>query len=279
MSDTPPHPPPVASPDALRAIAIDVASEAGALLVAARGGGTQLGQLAAGATRKSSRTDLATDADRASEELVRTMLAAVRPDDALLGEEGGARPGTSGLTWVVDPLDGTTNFVYDFPLWSVSVAVVDDAGTVAGAVHHPLGGETFSAARGRGAWLGDRWLEARPAPPLAEALVGTGFAYDAGLRASQARLLATVLPAVRDIRRGGSAALDLCWLAAGRLDGFYEAGLKPWDRAAGLLVAHEAGIASTDLDGVVPGETTLVAAVPGLVGALAELLGRAASAR
>ncbi|HVC25162.1 MAG TPA: inositol monophosphatase family protein [Acidimicrobiales bacterium] len=265
--------------DALRDLAREVAVAAGELLLTARAGGDGLGRLATDATRKSSRTDLATDADRASEELVRAMLGRARPHDAMLGEEGGSRPGTSGLTWVVDPLDGTTNYVYDFPLWSVSVAVVDRAGPLAGAVHQPLSGETFSAARGRGASLDGRELVARRAPPLADALVGTGFSYDAGVRAAQAALLTTVLPAVRDIRRGGSAAIDLCWLAAGRLDAFYEAGLKPWDRAAGLLVAHEAGIASLELDGVVPAGATLVAAAPDLLAGLAALLARAAPAR
>nr|MDA8292501.1 inositol monophosphatase family protein [Actinomycetota bacterium] len=245
---------------------------AGDLLLAARDDGAGLSRLASAATRKSSRTDLATDADRASEELVRSRIAASRPGDAILGEEGGTVAGTTGLTWVVDPLDGTTNFVYDLPLWTVSVAVADSSGTLAGAVHHPLGDETFSAARGLGAALGDRPLRARAAPVLSEALVGTGFSYESRRRSDQARVLGSVLPAVRDIRRGGSAALDLCWLAAGRMDAFYEAGLKPWDRAAGLLVAHEAGIASCDLDGPAPGETTLVAAPPGLLDELAALL-------
>lgn len=267
------------SGEELRLLAVEVATAAGALLLAARRGDGAVERLATGATRKSSRTDLVTDADRASEELVVSALAASRPGDAILGEEGGARPGTTGLTWIVDPLDGTTNFVYDLPLWAVSVAVADSAGTLAGAVRHPLGGETFSASRGGGAFLGDRRLRAREAPPLAEALVGTGFSYDSSRRAAQARTLVEVLPAVRDVRRGGSAAIDLCWLAAGRIDAFYEAALQPWDRAAGLLVAHEAGISSVELRAGLPGDTTLVAAPPGLLDEVAALVAGSLPAR
>lgn len=261
-----------ADPAELRGLAAEVALAAGELLLEARAGGSELGRLASGATRKSSSTDLATEADRASEALVREMLSQARPDDALLGEEGGALAGSTGLTWVVDPLDGTTNFVYDFPVWAVSVAVTDHAGAVAGVVHHPLSGETFSAARGLGAALNGRPIARRDPPPLAEALVGTGFSYSSAVRGEQARLLPTLLPAVRDIRRTGSAAIDLCWVAAGRLDAFFESGLKPWDSAAGLLVAAESGIVSVELDDLVGGERTLVVAPPELLDGLVALL-------
>jgi myo-inositol-1(or 4)-monophosphatase len=248
------------------------------VLLEARSGGAQLRELGAAAVRKSSATDLVTAADHASEALVRSMLATHRPDDAILGEEGGATAGTSGCTWVVDPLDGTTNYVYDFPAWAVSIAVVDATGGLAGAVHDPLRSTTYSAARGLGAFVDEEPIRRRASGPLAEALVGTGFAYSAAVRGVQARLLPTVLPEVRDIRRAGSAALDLCFLATGRLDAYYEAGLKPWDSAAGLLVAAESGCASAELDGIVAGERTLVAAPPELLEELVALLRRAASA-
>ncbi len=156
-----------------------------------------------------------------------------RPEDGLLGEEGANRPTRSGLTWVIDPLDGTTNFVYGYGSFAVSIALCDDVGSLLGVVHDPLRAETFTAARGRGSSLDGCRLGPLVAAPLAEALIGTGFGYERALRESQGGLLAGLLGEVRDIRRGGSAALDLCGVAAGRLDGYYEAGLEPWDRAAG----------------------------------------------
>ncbi len=240
---------------------------------------TDLGRerLRAGADTKSSRTDLATEADRRSERFVRAEIARARPEDGVLGEEGGASAGRSGLTWVVDPLDGTTNFVYGFPSWSVSIALVGETGALVGAVRDPERRETFSARRGAGAFLGDERLRLGRPPPLAEALVGTGFGYAPELRRAQARLLGTLLPAVRDIRRAGSAALDLCAVACGRLDGFYEAGLNPWDSAAGGLIAAEAGAGSLVLDDLVPGRPTLVTAAAPLLDELAALLRRASS--
>lgn len=257
-------------------LAREAAQRAGALLAASTGAAERRG-LAAGATRKSSRTDLATDADRASEALVREAIAAARPDDTVLGEEQGETAGASGLTWIVDPLDGTTNFVYGFPAWAVSIAAADGDGVVAGVVHDPLRGETFEATRDGGAFLNGARLKLGPPPPLGEALVGTGFGYDADRRRRQAALLPHVLPRVRDIRRAGAAALDLCWLAAGRLDAFYEAGLKPWDFAAGLLVAREAGAGHRELDGPVD-VPTLVVAAGTLLETLGDLLATAAGA-
>lgn len=233
-------------------VAVGIATAAGRLLLGARAG-TTAAALEAGATRKSSATDLATAADRASEELVRAELRRRRPDDAILGEEGGATPGRSGLVWIVDPLDGTTNFVYGFPAWSVSIAVArriegPTALTLAGVVHDPLRGETFAAVRGGGATLNGTAIACRTTEVLGEALVGTGFGYSSARRATQAALLTTVLPAVRDIRRAGSAALDLCSVACGRLDAYFESGLEPWDRAAGVLIATEAGATAHELD-------------------------------
>lgn len=198
-----------------------------------------------GLAAKSTATDPVTDADRASEALIAARLTAARPDDGLLGEEGASRPSRSGLTWVVDPLDGTVNYLYGLGRWSVSIAVRDDAGTVAGVVHEPLAGRVFTAVRGAGARLTDahatRELRIPPARPLEAALIATGFGYSAERRAEQARTLQTLLPEVRDIRRMGTAAVDLCSVALGEVDGYYERGIKWWDVAAGVLVVTEAG--------------------------------------
>ncbi len=254
---------------ALAGVAVEVAEAAGLVL---RGGA---GRARQSVETKSSETDMVTDVDRASEALVARLLAARRPDDGLLGEEGASRPSSSGITWIVDPLDGTTNYLYGLHPSGVSVAAATADGVLAGAVHDPWRAETFWAAAGAGAWVGTTPLRRRPGPPLASALVGTGFAYDAHRRAAQAAALRTVLPAVRDIRRAGAAAVDLCWVAAGRLDGFYEAGLQPWDHAAALLVVREAGGRADELpgrDGCLP---TVVAAAPGLFDPLVSLLERA----
>ena len=229
---------------------------------------------------KSTITDLVTAADRASEQLIVGRLASARPDDGILAEEGSASHGRSGLTWVIDPLDGTINFVYGFPVFGVSIACQDGEGSRVAAVHDPLRGETFTAVRGGGARRNGITLTLGPAPPLAEALVGTGFSYEAARRRQQAALLMDVIQHVRDVRRGGAAALDLCWVAAGRLDAHYEAGLAPWDRAAGSLVAAEAGATVEEVEGLLAGEpalSTLVVAAPGLGPALRALLEKAAA--
>jgi len=215
--------------------------------------------------RKSSATDLVSDADRESEELIVGLLREERPDDALLAEEGDRAEGASGRRWLVDPLDGTTNYLYGQPQWCVSIAL---EGEVA-VVHDPLRGETFRAASGDGCELNGRALRVSDHDRLETALIATGFAYDASLRAAQADLLRRILPRVRDIRRAGSAALDLAWLAAGRLDGYYERGLKPWDWAAGRLLVREAGGELADLEGEPAG---LVAASPAIFGPLADLV-------
>jgi myo-inositol-1(or 4)-monophosphatase len=207
--------------------------------------------------RKSSATDLVSDADREAEGLIAELLRRGRPDDALLAEEGAAATGASGRCWLVDPLDGTTNYLYGQPQWCVSVALEDEVAVV----HDPVRGETFRAVRGEGADLNGRALTVREHHRLETSLIATGFAYDADLRAAQADLLRRVLPRVRDVRRAGSAALDLAWLAAGRLDGYYERGLKPWDWAGGRLLVAEAGGVVADMDGEPAG---LVAATPGL---------------
>ncbi|MBZ3904289.1 MULTISPECIES: inositol monophosphatase family protein [Streptomyces] len=235
-------------PDGLRAelleIALDAAARAGAFLRDGRP--ADLGV----AATKSSAVDVVTEMDIASEKLITGLLAERRPHDGVLGEEGASVEGTSGVQWVIDPLDGTVNYLYGLPSWAVSIAVRVDGETVVGVVYAPERGETFRAVLGEGAYLDDRPARVRPAPELGLALVGTGFGYRAERRAKQADVLRALIPEVRDIRRGGSAAIDLCDVAVGRLDAYYERGLNAWDYAAGDLVAREAGA----LTGGRPGE-------------------------
>jgi myo-inositol-1(or 4)-monophosphatase len=213
---------------------------------------------------------MVSDADRAAEEAISRLLRAERPDDGLLGEEGLSAGGSSGRRWVVDPLDGTTNYLYRYRAWCVSVALEDAAGEgLVGVVHDPLAGETFTAARGEGAFLNGSAIRVRDTGELGRALVATGFGYDPDVRAGQAEVLRRVLPRVRDVRRAGAAALDLCHVAAGRLDGYYERGVKRWDVAAGSLIVVEAGGVVVQLVGGRPG---VAAAGPALVEALADLV-------
>jgi myo-inositol-1(or 4)-monophosphatase len=229
----------------------------------------RFGGPAQGVEVKSTATDMVSDADREAEVAISDLLGRERPDDALVGEEGAGEGGSSGRRWVVDPLDGTTNYLYGFPAWCVSVALEDAEGGLAGVVHDPWRGETFRAARGAGAELDGRPIRVRDHDDLATALVATGFGYDAERRAAQAEVLRRVLPRIRDIRRAGAAALDLCWLAAGRLDGYYERGLNPWDWAAGSLIVTEAGGRVEELRGEPFG---LVAGGPRLVDPLRDLV-------
>ncbi|HEX9529739.1 MAG TPA: inositol monophosphatase family protein, partial [Acidimicrobiales bacterium] len=221
--------------DALAELATRLATDAGALVL------RHQPETRTDVQTKSSATDMVTEVDRASESLIVSRIRSARPGDAIEGEEGTADGGISGVTWLVDPLDGTTNYLYDYPAYSVSVAVLSGGVAAVGVVFDPVRGELFRAVAGRGATRSGVPLHLSSGPALDSALVGTGFSYEAARRAHQAFALTAVLPRVRDIRRGGSAALDLCWVAAGRLDAFYERGLQPWDRAAGALVAAEAG--------------------------------------
>jgi myo-inositol-1(or 4)-monophosphatase len=198
---------------------------------------------------KSTSTDLVTAADRRVERWLADRLAQVRPDDAILGEEGGGRPGSSGVRWVVDPIDGTVNFVLGLPQFAVSVAAEVAGVVVAGAVANPATGELFRATIGGGAWLGDAHLDGPRDVPLDRAVIGTGFGYESRRRQRQIAVVAELLPRIADIRRLGAASLDLCAVAAGRLDAYFEAGLNPWDYAAGALVAAEAGCVVTGLRG------------------------------
>ncbi len=234
---------------------------------------------------KTSPVDVVTAMDTAAEALLLERLLEARPDDGMLGEEGGLRSGTSGLTWVVDPIDGTVNYLYDIPAYAVSVAVVEGQPSprswtvLAGCVFNPATGEMWTATLGGGAHLDGVTLPGPADVPLERALLGTGFGYTVPRRRSQSRVLASLLPKVRDIRRIGSAALDLCALATGRLDGYYERGLQPWDHAAGALIASESGARVTGPGGVAPSEELVVAARPGLHARLVEELSVLGAAR
>ena len=204
---------------------------------------------ARGVSAKSTPTDLVSDADRASEQLLVELISKERPDDGFITEESEGRESQSGLSWVLDPLDATVNYLFGIPWWCVSVAVEDEAGAVAGAIYNPNVDEMFSASRDGGAHLNRRAMHVSEKSDLSQALIGTGFSYDPGAREDQAAIVARVIPTARDVRRAGSAALDLAHLACGRLDGFYEAPLEHWDKAAGLLMVAEAGGVMTELPG------------------------------
>ncbi len=240
------------------------AAAAGELLLERFGGPAR------GVERKSSRTDLVSDADRDAEAAIGEILSAERPDDGLLAEEGGNREAVSGRRWVVDPLDGTTNFLYGIPAWCVSIALEDAEGGVLGVVLDPVRGESFAATRGQGATCNDEPIATSGEERLDTSLVATGFSYEGAQRSLQAAVLAEVLPRVRDVRRVGAAALDLCWVAAGRLDAYYERGLKHWDWAAASLIVAEAGGALRWLEGeplgLVAGSPVVVEELHGLVG-------------
>jgi myo-inositol-1(or 4)-monophosphatase len=251
----------VSDEEALLEVAVEAARMAGGLLAERVRGGSE-----DEVRSKSTPTDLVSEADLAAERAIRELLADRRPLDGFLGEEGGRDSGSSGLSWVVDPLDGTVNFLFGIPQWCVSVAVRDDAGTIAGAVYDPGRDELFTATRGGPALLsspagrvelagpaGDGAAGQAPGTPgggedLASAMVATGLAYDAKVRAAQALVLARLVPRVRDIRRLGSAALDLTWTAAGRYDAYFERSVKPWDIAAGALICERAGLVVRELE-------------------------------
>jgi len=204
---------------------------------------------APGVRTKSTDTDLVSEADVNAEAAIRALLAERRPGDAILGEEGGetAATGESGIRWVVDPLDGTVNYLFEYPQWCVSIAAEDADGTLVGVVWDPLREEEFSATRSGPARLGDRILRPAAKDRLGQALVGTGFAYDRDLRGRQAEVVSGLITRVRDLRRGGSAALDLAYTATGRLDAYFERGINPWDYAAGVLICERAGLAVREL--------------------------------
>lgn len=222
---------------------------------------------------KSSTTDIVTDVDRAAEALIVDRIRAARPDDGIVGEEGTGVVGTSGIDWVVDPIDGTTSFVYSYPGYSVSIAASSGVGTLAGAVADPVHGHVYSAALGMGAHRNDVSLKVNNIDDLGAGLIATGFSYDAERRGRQGQVLTGLLPNVRDIRRSGSAALDLCFVACGQVDAYFEIGLNMWDLAAGLLIAQEAGARSIAEfpEGRPP---FIVASAPGIAEALFDQLER-----
>ena len=245
-------------------MARQAAAAAGELLL------ERFGEPARGVERKSSRTDMVSDADRDAEATIEQILSAERPEDGLLAEEGSHSQAGSGRRWVVDPLDGTTNFLYGIPAWAVSIALEDPDGGALGLVFDPVRGETFTAIRGQGAARNGEPIEVSGEARLDTALVATGFSYDAIERSTQAGVLAQVVPRVRDVRRVGAAALDLCWVACGRLDGYYERGLKHWDWAAASLIVAEAGGDLRWLEGEPRG---LVAGASGVVDGLYRIVG------
>ncbi|MCU1678313.1 MAG: inositol monophosphatase [Frankiales bacterium] len=221
---------------------------------------------------KSSSVDVVTVMDTATEALITRTILEARPDDGMLGEEGADVVGTSGVRWVVDPIDGTVNYLYRIPAWAVSIAAELDGVAVAGVVYNPVLRETYTATIGGGAFCNGVPLACSAETVLAQTLLGTGFGYDSDRRRRQGALVAQLLPFVRDIRRFGSAALDLCAVASGRLDAYFERGLNPWDMAAGALIAREAGARIEGLAGATAGGELVIAAPPGLFDALHDLL-------
>ena len=275
-----------ASPGELLEIAKRQAVTAGALLLEIFRDGDEHE-----VTSKSTPTDLVSEADRLAERVIRERLAELRPQDGFLGEESGAgEAGSSGLRWVVDPLDGTVNFLFGIPQWCVSIAVQDERGSLAGAIYDPVRGDLYSAVRG-GAPTVEVWVEPSPVyggpPPMREtrtlsasrceelstAMLATGFAYDARVRAAQAQVIARAIPRVRDIRRFGSAALDLAWTAAGRYDAYFERTVKPWDIAAGTLLCEAAGLRVVELPVHHDLPWGILVAPPALCEPLLELVG------
>jgi myo-inositol-1(or 4)-monophosphatase len=249
----------------LHDIAIELAREAGELIVARRQGHIEV------AATKSSVVDVVTAVDREAEELIHRRLGELRPEDGFLGEEGQERESRSGITWVVDPIDGTVNFLYNFPHYAVSIAAVSGEAVPgswqveAGVIFNPVSGELFHAARGEGSFLGDQKLTIGSPPQLSSALLATGFAYSAAVRREQSRVMASLLSEVRDIRRGGTSSLDLAYVAAGRVDVYFERTLMPWDHAAGELIVTEAGGVIEGIAGRVPGRDGLFAGHPEIV--------------
>ncbi|WP_405373748.1 MULTISPECIES: inositol monophosphatase family protein [unclassified Microbacterium] len=257
---------------ALADLALDIAREAGDLARRRREEGVAV------AATKSALADIVTDADREVEALIRARLENDRPEDGFWGEESGAETGSSGITWVVDPIDGTVNYAYGIPHYAVSIAAVEGEpephlwSAIAGAVHQPVTGESFHAMRDGGAWLGGTRLAVSEVGG-AGALVATGFGYDPATHAGDLARVAAVMPLLRDLRRAGSASLDLAYVAAGRLDGYFERGLQPWDHAAGALLVREAGGVVTGAPHGAPGRDMTVAAGPALHARIVSAIG------
>lgn len=251
---------------ALVALATSTAAEAAALIV------DGLTRARTSVDTKTTGTDMVTEMDRASESLILGRLTAARPDDAVLGEEGTDRAGTTGVRWIVDPIDGTTNYLYGHAGFAVSIAAEIDGEIALGVVHDPLHDEVFTATRNGGAFRNGTPIRASTETELSRALVATGFSYEPERRRRQAAVLGQVIGSVRDIRRMGAASVDLCSVACGRVDAYYERGLQPWDHAAGALIACEAGAIVRDLAGGPPVFDFCLAAPPALFEQLRLLL-------
>jgi myo-inositol-1(or 4)-monophosphatase len=259
----------MSSPDELLKLAVDVAEEAARLIVERRRGTITV------ADTKSTITDVVTAVDRESEELIRARVLKARPDDSFLGEEGDDVVGTSGVRWVVDPIDGTVNYLYDIPTYAVSIAVEVDGTTVAGVVVDAPKGEVFTATLGGGAFADGKPIQVSGETELAKGLVGTGFGYDPARRQVQAEVIQHLIAKVRDIRRIGVGAIDLCYVACGRLDVVFERGLNPWDYGAGALIASEAGARVGGLHGGPVSPEMSIAATPALFESFHDLLAAA----
>ena len=250
----------------LRLIAESLAREAGDMALRGRKSGPLT------ATTKSSPIDMVTKFDKASEAMITEGLAKVRPDDSIIGEEGAAKQGTSGITWHIDPIDGTTNFYFDLPMWAVSIGAVDEHGPLAGAVYVPALGEMFSAARTEGATVNGMPIRVRDNNDVADALVCTGYSYRISEREVHAKRVADIVMKVRDIRRFGAAAVDLCFVACGRLDAYFEEHLHSWDLVAGQVIATEAGAIFSDYVGNPVTPAQVLAATPGIHADLIHLI-------
>ena len=255
------------TPGDLLALAVEVAREAAATARRMRA------EAITDVETKSTRTDVVTAADRAVERQVVSSLRTIRPHDGVLGEEyGESTPQPGAVRWILDPIDGTVNYLYGLPAYAVSLAAEVGGVVEAGVVINAATGDEWTAARGGGAWRGDRRLHPSVRTRLDQSLVGTGFGYDAKRRAHQGAVVAELITRVRDIRRFGAAALDLCAVAEGTLDAYFEKGLNPWDHAAGGLIATEAGVVVSGLRGAPPGVGMVVAAPPAIFGPLHDLL-------
>ena len=252
--------------DELLSLAISIAHEVGAVALAGRKRGLS------DVSTKSTSTDMVTEYDRLTEKSIISALREARPTDSIVGEEGGGHDGTSGITWYVDPIDGTTNFLYDLPSWTISIGAHDSEGEFVGVVFCPPLNETYSAIRHHGAYLNGKAISCNPITDVSKALIATGFNYSPENRVIQAKRIPFIIDKIRDIRRLGAASLDLCFVACGRYDAYYEEHLFPWDLAAGTLIAKEAGCAVGSIDGGENEPSAILASAPGVFNQIQRLV-------
>ena len=250
----------------LQALAIDIAHRVGAVALEGRRRGLTR------VSTKSTSTDMVTEYDTLTEASIVAALREARPHDTIVGEEGANHVGSSGITWFVDPIDGTTNFLYDLPTWAVSLGAHDSDGGLVGVVHAPALGETFHAIRGAGAFLDGSPVSCNAETDLTRALVATGFNYSPANRVIQAERIPRIIDKIRDIRRFGAASLDMCFVACGRYDAYYEEHLFAWDISAGAVIATEAGCAIENIDHLGNAPSAVLVANPGLIGPIRDLL-------